>query len=78
MLRLSSLVRTSLFTWFTVALGMPLHAQVDGALVVRRGAEIRGTVDGALVALDGEAEVTIGRGAVVSGALVLHATCVNR
>jgi hypothetical protein len=48
MLRLPSLVRASLLAWFTVAIWVPLHAQADGALVVRRGAEIRGTVDGTL------------------------------
>lgn len=49
------------------------RSQVDGALVTRRGALVQGTVEGALVALGETAEVTVDRGALVTGDLVLPA-----
>lgn len=47
--------------------------QIDGALVTRRGAVVQGTVIGSLVALDEAAEVTISKGGLVHGDLVLPA-----
>lgn len=49
----------------------PLSAQVDGALVVRHGILVQGTVEGTVVALDDAAEIKIDKAASVIGDVVL-------
>ncbi|MEO5959668.1 MAG: hypothetical protein ABIZ49_08640, partial [Opitutaceae bacterium] len=70
---LRSFVRLVLSTLFAICFVDSSWAQVEGALVTRRGAVIRGTVEGTLIALNEAAEVTVERGAEVKGDLVLPA-----
>src|SRR5687767_6792611 len=60
-----------------VSLGLALlpagisWSQIEGALVTRQGAHVKGKVEGSLVVLEQVAEVRIDAGAEVNGDLVL-------